>query len=106
MEFYGQIEDKSIGWVVRAQDKKNFYAMKFTVIEPGLRPIIAMEHYGVTNGKMGHRVQTPLSVMVHNGRPMHVAVDVRGNRFNASIEGEPVDSWTDDTLAQGGVGFF
>ena len=26
--------------------------------------------------------------------------------FTASIEGEPVESWTDDTLAQGGVGFF
>ena len=53
MEFFGQIEDKSMGWVVRAQDKQNYYAMKFTVIEPGLRPIIAMVHYGVTNGKPG-----------------------------------------------------
>ncbi len=106
MEFYGQIEDKSMGWVVRAQDKKNYYAMKFTVIEPGLRPIIAMVHYGVTDGKQGHKVQTPLSVMVHNNQPYHVAVDVRGNHFTTSIEGEPVESWTDDTLAQGGVGFF
>src|SRR5215469_2596605 len=38
MEFYGQIEQKSMGWVVRARDKKSYYAMKFTVIEPGLRP--------------------------------------------------------------------
>ena len=38
MEFYGQIEDKSIGWVVRARDRKNYSAMKFTVVEPGLRP--------------------------------------------------------------------
>ena len=29
--------------------------MKFTVIEPGLRPMIAMVHYGVTNGKRGTR---------------------------------------------------
>jgi hypothetical protein len=106
MEFYGQIEDKSMGWVVRAQDKKNYYAMKFTVIEPGLRPIIAMVHYGVVNGKAGHKVQTPLSVMVHNQKAIQVAVDVRGNHFTASIDGEPIESWTDDTLAQGGVGFF
>jgi hypothetical protein len=106
MEFYGQIEEKSMGWVVRAQDKKNYYAMKFTVVEAGLRPIIALAHYGVTNGKQGHKVQTPLSVMVHNNQPYHVAVDVHGNRFTASIEGETVESWTDDTLANGGVGFF
>jgi hypothetical protein len=106
MEFYGQIEEKSMNWVVRAADKKNYYAMKFKVIEAGLRPIIAMVHYGVVNGKAGHTVETPLSVMVHNNQPYHVAVDVRGNHFTASIEGETVESWTDDSAARGGVGFF
>jgi hypothetical protein len=106
MEFYGQIEEKSMGWVVRAQDKQNYYAMKFKVIEPGLRPIIAMVHYQVVNGKRGHTQQTPLSVMVHNNQPYHVSVDVRGNHFVAAIEGEPVDSWTDDAPKKGGVGFF
>jgi hypothetical protein len=37
---------------------------------------------------------------------MHVAVDVQGNRVTASIEGQQVDSWTDDLLPAGGVGFF
>jgi hypothetical protein len=68
--------------------------------------MIAMVHYGVKNGNQMHKVQTPLNVMVHNNQPYHVAVDVRGNRFTASIEGEPIETWTDDTLAQGGVGFF
>jgi len=80
--------------------------MKFTVVEPGLRPIIAMVHYPVVGGKRGHRVETPLSVMVHNHRPYHVTVDVRGNHFTTSIEGDEVDSFTDDTLASGGIGFF
>ena len=106
LEFYGQIEKKSMGWVVRAQDKQNYYAMKFTVVEPGLRPIIAMVHYPVVGGKKGHRIETPLSVMVHNNTPYHVTVDVKGNHFTASIEGEQVDSWTDDAPAAGAVGFF
>jgi hypothetical protein len=106
MEFYGQIEEKSMGWVVRAQDKQNYYAMKFKVIEPGLRPIIAMVHYQVVNGKRGHAEETPLSVMVHNNQPYHVSVDVRGNHFMAAIEGEPVETWTDDAPKKGGVGFF
>jgi hypothetical protein len=106
LEFFAQIESKSMGWVVRARDPQNYYAMKFTVIEPGLRPIIAMVHYPVVGGKKGHKVEVPLSVMVHNDTPYHVAVEVKGNRVITSIEGQEVDRWIDDTLASGGVGFF
>jgi hypothetical protein len=106
MEFFGQIENKSIGWVVRARDKKNYYAMKFTVIAPGLRPLIAMVHYPVIGGKPGHRIETPLNVMVHNNTPYHIGVSVQGRHIITSIEGQEVDRWADDTLATGGVGFF
>jgi hypothetical protein len=44
--------------------------------------------------------------MMHNNEPYHVAVDVRGNRVVTSIEGQEVDSWTDDSIKAGGVGFF
>ena len=106
LEFFAQIESKSMGWVVRARDVQNYYAMKFTVVDPGLRPVIAMVHYPVVGGKKGHRVEVPLSVMVHNDTPYHVAVEVNGNRVITSIEGQEVDRWTDDTLESGGVGFF
>jgi hypothetical protein len=106
MEFFGQIESKSIGWTVRATDAKNYHAMKLTVIEAGLRPFVALVQYNVVNGKSGHRTQTPLNVMVHNNRPLQFAVDVRGNRFVTSINGEEVDSFIDNTRASGGVGFF
>jgi len=106
MEFFGQIENKSMSWVVRGKDTQNYYAMKFNIVEPGLRPVIAMVHYPVIGGKQGHKVEVPLSVMVHNNTPYHVAVEVRGSHYTASIEGQEVDSWSDDTLLAGGVGFF
>jgi hypothetical protein len=106
MEFFGQIENQSMSWVVRGKDTQNYYAMKFNVVEPGLRPVISMTHYPVIGGKQGHKVVTPLSVMVHSETPYHVAVDVRGSHYTASIEGQEVDSWSDDTLLAGGVGFF
>ena len=105
-EFFGEIEKKGMSWAVRAHDPQNYYAMKFTVVEPGLRPMIAVVHYPVVDGKKGRRVETPLNVMVHNHEPYHVAVDVKGNRIVTSIEGQEVDSWTDDRLKAGGVGFF
>jgi hypothetical protein len=106
LEFFGQVENKSLGWVVRAQDRKNYYATKIKILAPGLRTIIAIEHYAVVGGKRGHRVEVPLNVMVHGNAPYHVAVEVRGNHFTTSIEGQEVDTWTDGALASGGVGFF
>jgi hypothetical protein len=107
LEFFGQIEHKSMDWVVRARDSRNYYAMKFKVVEPGLRPIVAMVHYAVVDGKRGLTRETPLvNVMVHNSRPMQVQVDVRGNHFTASVDGQEVESWTDAAPSTGGVGFF
>ena len=106
MEFFGQIEAKSIGWTVRATDTRNYHAMKVTVVEAGIRPFVALVQYNVVDGKSGRRTQTPLNVMVHNNKPMQFAVDVRGNRFVTSIDGEEVDSFIDNTLVAGGVGFF
>ena len=106
LEFFGQIEHKSMDWVVRAHDPQNYYAMKFTVVESGLRPMIAMVHYAVVGGKRRHYSQTPLNVMVHNSQPMQVLVGVKGNHFTASVDGQEVGSWTDDTPTAGGVGFF
>lgn len=106
MEFFGQIESKSMSWAVRGKDPQNYYAMKFHVVEAGLRPVIAMVHYPVVGGRQGHKVEVPLSVMVHNNTPYHVSVEVRGSHYTASIEGQEVDSWSDDTLLAGGVGFF
>jgi hypothetical protein len=41
VEFFGQIEQKSMSWAVRAQDPKNYYGMKMKVVEPGVRPVVA-----------------------------------------------------------------
>ncbi len=106
LEFFGQIETKSIGWTVRAADAMNYHAMKLTVVEAGMRPFVALVHYNVVGGKSGRRTQTPLNIMVHNNLPMQFAVDVRGNRVVTSIDGEEVDSFIDNTLVAGGVGFF
>jgi hypothetical protein len=106
MEFMAQIESKSVGWVFRAHDVGNYYAMKLHVLEPGLRPVMSVVRYPVVNGKRGRRVEIPLPVMMHNNTPYRVAVEVRGNQFVASVEGETVDTWTDDALKTGGVGFF
>lgn len=105
-EFMAQIENKSVDWVVRAQDADNYYALKFTVVQPGPRPVVAMVRYPVIEGSRGARVETPLRMMIHANTPYRVTVDVKGNRYRASIEGQQADFWTEDRLKTGGVGFF
>jgi hypothetical protein len=105
-EFFGQIESKSMDWAVRASDESNYYAMKFAADGPGPRAVVSMVHYPVVAGQKGPRVVTPLSIMIHEHTPYHVEVDVQGDRVTTSIEGEQVESFTDATLARGGVGFF
>jgi hypothetical protein len=106
LEFFGQIESKSLDWAVRATDDANYYAMKFAADGPGPRAVVSMVHYPVVAGVKGQRVSTPLNIMIHEHTPYHVAVDVHGDRITTSIEGEEVDSFVDGTLARGGVGFF
>jgi tetratricopeptide (TPR) repeat protein len=105
-EFMAQIENKSVDWVVRAHDPRNYYAVKFTVLEPGPRPMVAMVHYPVIDGNKGARVLTPLRMMVHANTPYRVTMDVKGNHYRAFVEGQEADFWTDDRLQSGGVGFF
>ena len=106
LDFFGEIESKSIDWAVRATDDANYYAMKFAAEGPGPRAVVNMIHYPVVAGKKGAPVSTPVNVMVHEHTPYHVAVVVHGDTVTTSIEGEPVDTFVDHSLARGGVGFF
>jgi len=106
LDFFGEIESKSIDWAVRATDDANYYAMKFAAEGPGPRAVVNMIHYPVVAGKKGVPVSTPVNVMIHEHTPYHVAVVVHGDTVTTSIEGEPVDTFVDTSLARGGVGFF
>jgi hypothetical protein len=105
VQFFSAIDDKGMGVALRAKDTQNYYAMKVKVVQAGLRPVIAMVHYPVVEGRRGRPNETPLNVMVHH-LPFEIAFDVHGNRVTAMVEGEKVESWTDELLAKGGVGFF
>jgi hypothetical protein len=107
LDFFADVAADGLGWVVRAKDKQNYHAMRFKVIQDGLRPVIGMVHYMVVAGKPGRKTETPLfATMVHKNEPYHVSVQVKGNRVVTSIEGQEVDSWVDGVPAEGGVGFF
>ncbi|HMD47720.1 MAG TPA: hypothetical protein VKG79_01425 [Bryobacteraceae bacterium] len=105
-EFLGEIDQKAIGWVFRAEDLKNYYAMKLVVVKPGPLPLVDMVRYAVINGKEGPQVRKPLPLTVRADMLYRLMVDVRGADFTVMAQGQVVDFWTDHRLQHGGVGFF
>jgi hypothetical protein len=103
LEFQAQIENRSVGWVFRAKDPSNYYAMKIEAVSSG-RP--SLVRYLVLNGKEQQRSQIPLSLGARADLVYSVRLDVRGARFSTMVQGQPVDVWTDERLKSGGVGFY
>src|SRR2546430_6132689 len=105
LELMGQIERKSMGWAFRAKGSKNYYVAKLTIAQPGPLPLVDLIHYAVLNGKEGPKVRVTLPFAVRNDTLYQVEMNVRGDAFRASVNGHVVDSWSDNSLRAGGVGF-
>jgi hypothetical protein len=105
IEFQGDIETNSMGWVFRASDPDNYYAMKLTMVSTGVSPKVALFKYLVVKGRQTQVGRVPIDIDVRNDTVFKVRVDVRGPKFSTFVQGQPVDVWTDDQLKSGGVGF-
>jgi len=105
IEFQGEIDSKSIGWVFRAMDPYNYYAMKLAIVTPGLSPKMALIKYAVVQGRETELGRVPLDIAARNDTLFKVRIDVRGSKFSTYVQEKPVDVWTDEQLKLGGVGF-
>lgn len=105
MEFMGQIERKSLGWVFRAADAENFYAAKITITKPGPLPAAELVRFAVTAGQAGPRLSVPLPFPIRNDTIYNIQLDVKGDSFAARVNGQMVDAWSDARFRMGGVGF-
>ncbi|MBI3470340.1 MAG: hypothetical protein HY013_03175 [Candidatus Solibacter usitatus] len=105
MEFLGQIERKSLGWVFRASDPDNYYAAKITITKPGPLPTADLVRFAVTAGQPGPRSSVSLPFSIRNDTIYQVQMEVKGDSFSARVNGQMVDAWTDNRFRTGGVGF-
>ncbi len=105
LEFQGSIDAKSVGWVFRAADPENYYAMKLALVSAGLSPKVALFKFLVVNGRQTQVGRVPIDLAVQSDMVFDIRVDVRGPQFTTYIQGQQVDSWTDDQLKVGGAGF-
>jgi hypothetical protein len=107
LEFVGQIERRSLNWVVRARDTKNYYAMRLVILKPGPLPVVHLERYAVVNGREGPPTSLPLPLTsLRQDTLFKVSTEASGRDFVTRVQGQVVDSFSDNRLAQGGIGFF
>lgn len=106
MDFSGEIEKRSLSWVFRATDAKNYYGAKLTITKPGPLPNAGLIHYVMLNGHELDRVQLPLPITLERGKDYRVRVAVNDDHFITYLNGRIISSWTDERLGRGGVGFF
>ncbi len=104
IEFQGQIEGKTIGWVFRAASPKNYYVNRLEVKKAGLEPEVALTRYAVINGEETQRSETPLPFKTHLDTVYKVRTDVYGSDFKTYVNDQLVSSWSDDRLKSGGFG--
>ncbi|MCX6621462.1 MAG: hypothetical protein NTY38_10345 [Acidobacteria bacterium] len=105
-DFQAEVEKNGLGWAFRASNRDNHYGTRIEILKPGRMQVSQIVHFAMVNGKEQDRVELPLPIDISPNSTYQVTVRIRGNRFVTSINSQVVDSWTDNRLKTGGVGFF
>jgi hypothetical protein len=106
LEFLGQIQGRSLNWVFRAKDARNYYAVRIVITRPGPMPEAQIIQYAVIDGKEERHKVLPTPYPVRPDTMYLVRVDVRGSEFSIYLQGQPLYNFSDDRLKEGGIGFF
>jgi hypothetical protein len=105
IEFQASSDTKSIGWVFRAADQDNYYAMKLSEVSDDPAPQVALFKYVVLNGRQTQVGRVPIDQAVEADTVFNIRTDVRGSQFSTYIQGRLADVWASDQFKAGGAGF-
>ena len=100
LEFVGRIEKRSLGWVFRATNTRNYYVGKLESAGP--TSPLTVTRFAVINGVEGPHFQRVMAAMPG---PLKVRQEARGSKFTIYLQNQIVEDWHDDRLPAGGVGF-
>jgi hypothetical protein len=104
LEFLGRIDRRSLGWVFRAGDSSNYYAVKLEAVKPGAPPL-TITRFAVVHGFEGIHIQRTLRVNSSASDLLKVRLEARGPRFTVYVQNQVAEDWEDDRLKSGGLGF-
>ena len=104
-EFTWKVAEQGVGWIFRAKDSANYYAMHIKVLSRAPSLKLSVEHFTVHLGSEGSHSEKVL-VFPRNEPALRVKLDVSGPSFTLYLQGNAVDYWNDTRLISGGFGFF
>jgi len=105
-QFEGRVENKSLGWVVRAPNHNNYYAAKLAIPERGGSSRPEIVRFSVIQGQESRRQYFPIPVSIDKDQFYSYEVRAVGDRILTLVGGRVVDQWRDARFRTGGVGFF
>ena len=87
-------EDQAAGLVWRAHDANNYYVARANALENNVTI------YHTINGRRTEKKRTSMKVPANQWQTLRV--DVRGNHFTVSLNGQKALDWDDDTFKDAG----
>jgi hypothetical protein len=102
LKFTGRIERKSLNWVFRAADSRNYQVGKLQASRPG--GPLTLIRFAVVRGVEDPHVQIKLPFVSASGA-LKVRLDAIGSHLTIYVQDKVVEDWHDDRLKTGGVGF-
>ena len=103
---FGWVPDaKGVGWVFRTRDAGDYYATRISLLQPGARVVLVVEHFSVFGGVEGAHSRRVVPLGGSTGL-VRVRMDAIGPTFTLSLQGSPADYWTDARLDSGPLGFY
>ncbi|HSR07199.1 MAG TPA: hypothetical protein VLM42_08620 [Bryobacteraceae bacterium] len=105
LEFAWVPNAKSVGWVLREHDENNYDAARLILQKPAPDMVLAEEHFSMLGGVEGPHSRKVISLGKQSGA-VQIQMDAMGSAYTLSLQGKPVDSWTDTQLNSGAMGFF
>jgi hypothetical protein len=113
-EFLARLEGCSLTWVFRAEEMTDYHAASLAIDTGGS---LVFNRWSVIGDVAGARFTKPLGIRLQEQQPagkskkapprkaVTIMTRVNGSQFSVSLEGQPVDRWTDNRLSIGGIGF-
>jgi hypothetical protein len=104
--FAGLVRRGGLGFVVRASGPENYCAIRFTWRGKGREKRSVLARYAVVKGVRSKEDKiVALPFELEENKIQNIQVAVRGNRITILVNGRGVDSFTEDRLSAGGIGF-
>jgi hypothetical protein len=104
IEFGWVPDERGVGWVVRTRDAGDYYAARLSLLQPR-SSVIVTEHFSVQGGVESAHSRRVVQ-LGNNAGLVRVRMDAIGPAFTLSLQGSPVDYWTDERLNSGALGFY